>query len=119
KQKYLYIAEPQNDFVFAVICEEVGLIGAMLVVAMFVFFVWRGFSVSLANPNRFCKLVGIGITAQIGFQMLLNICVVTNMVPNTGISLPFFSYGGTSLMMLLLEIGVLLAISRTSPNKII
>ena len=119
KQKYLYIAEPQNDFVFAVICEEIGLVGAMLVVAMFVFFIWRGFSISLSNPNRFYKLVGIGITAQIGFQMLLNICVVTNMVPNTGISLPFFSYGGTSLMMLLLEIGVLLAISRTSPNKIV
>lgn len=119
KQKYLYIAEPQNDFIFAVICEELGLIGALLVISLFVFFVWRGFAVSLANPDRFCKLVGIGITSQIGFQMLLNICVVTNLVPNTGISLPFFSYGGTSLMMLLTEIGVLLAISRTSPNKVI
>ncbi len=119
KQKYLYISEPQNDFIFAVICEELGLIGAMLIILMFVFFVWRGFTVSLANPDRFCRLVGIGITSQIGFQMILNICVVTKMVPNTGISLPFFSYGGTSLMMLLTEIGVLLAISRTSPNKVV
>ena len=119
KQKYLYISEPQNDFIFAVICEEVGLVGAMLIILLFVLFVWRGFAVSLANPDRFCKLVGVGITSQIGFQMILNICVVTKMVPNTGISLPFFSYGGTSLMMLLVEIGVLLAISRTSPNKVI
>lgn len=119
KQKYLYISEPQNDFIFAVICEEVGLVGAMLIILMFVLFVWRGFAISLSNPDRFSKLVGIGITSQIGFQMILNICVVTKMVPNTGISLPFFSYGGTSLMMLLTEIGVLLAISRSSPNKVI
>ncbi len=119
KQKYLYISEPQNDFIFAVICEEVGLVGAMLIILLFVLFVWRGFAISLANPDRFSKLVGIGITSQIGFQMILNICVVTKMVPNTGISLPFFSYGGTSLMMLLMEIGVLLAISRSSPNKVI
>lgn len=119
KQKYLYISEPQNDFIFAVICEEVGLVGAMLIILLFVLFVWRGFAISLSNPDRFSKLVGIGITSQIGFQMILNICVVTKMVPNTGISLPFFSYGGTSLMMLLMEIGVLLAISRSSPNKVI
>ena len=77
-----------------------------------------GFAVSIANPDRFQKFVGIGITSQIGYQMILNIMVVTNMVPNTGISLPFFSSGGTSLTMLLAEIGVLLAISRSSPNKI-
>ncbi len=119
RQKYLYISEPQNDFIFAVICEELGLVGALAIVLLFVLFVWRGLALSISHPDRFCKLVGIGITAQIGFQTLLNICVVTNMVPNTGISLPFFSYGGTSLVMLLVEVGILLAISRRSPNKII
>ncbi|MBE6760349.1 MAG: putative lipid II flippase FtsW [Ruminococcaceae bacterium] len=117
RQKYLYISEPQNDFVFSVVCEELGFIGAALVIALFVVFVWRGFTVSVNNPNRFCKLLGIGITAQVGWQALLNMAVVTKMVPNTGISLPFFSYGGTSLVMLLLEMGVLLAISRGSTAK--
>lgn len=119
RQKYLYISEPQNDFIFAVICEEVGLVGASLIVLLFVLFVWRGFSISLSNPDRFSRFLGIGITSQIGFQALLNICVVTKIVPNTGISLPFFSSGGTSLLMLLAEIGVLLAVSRRSPNKVI
>lgn len=118
RQKYMYIAEPQNDFIFAVVCEEVGLVGAILIILVFVAFIWRGFSISVANPDRFQRFLGIGITSQIGYQMILNIAVVTNLVPNTGISLPFFSSGGTSLIMLLAEIGVLLAISRTSPNKI-
>ena len=118
RQKYMYIAEPQNDFIFAVVCEEVGLVGAIIIILIFVAFVWRGFALSVANPDRFRRFVGIGITSQIGYQMLLNVAVVTNMVPNTGISLPFFSYGGTSIIMLLAEIGVLLAISRSSPNKV-
>lgn len=117
RQKYLYISEPQNDFVFAVVCEELGFIGAALVIALFLVFVWRGFTVSVNNPNRFCKMLGIGITAQVGWQALLNMAVVTKMVPNTGISLPFFSYGGTSLVMLLFEMGILLAISRGSTAK--
>ncbi len=118
RQKYMYIAEPQNDFIFSVVCEEVGLVGAIIIILIFVAFIWRGFSLSVANPDRFQKFVGIGITSQVGYQMMLNIAVVTNMVPNTGISLPFFSSGGTSILMLLAEIGVLLAISRESPNKI-
>ena len=118
RQKYMYIAEPQNDFVFSVVCEEIGLVGAVLIILLFVAFIWRGYAVSVANQNRFQKFVGIGITSQIGYQMILNVAVVSNLVPNTGISLPFFSYGGTSLLMLMIEIGVLLAISRTSPNKI-
>lgn len=118
RQKYMYIAEPQNDFIFAVICEELGLVGAIVIILIFVAFIWRGFVLSVANPDRFQKFVGIGITAQIGYQMILNVAVVSNLVPNTGISLPFFSSGGTSLLMLLAEIGVLLAISRSSPNKI-
>ncbi len=117
RQKYLYISEPQNDFVFAVVCEELGFIGAALVIALFVAFVWRGLTVSSKNPNRFCRLLGIGITAQVGWQALLNMAVVTKVIPNTGISLPFFSYGGTSLVMLLFEMGVLLAISRGSTAK--
>jgi len=117
RQKYLYISEPQNDFVYAVVCEELGFIGAALVIALFVVFVWRGFTVSVNHPNRFCKLLGIGITAQVGWQALLNMAVVTKVVPNTGISLPFFSYGGTSLVMLLFEMGVLLAVSRGSTAK--
>lgn len=119
RQKYLYISEPQNDFIFAVVCEELGLVGASVIVLLFALFVWRGFAVSISNPDKFSRFLGIGITSQIGFQALLNFCVVTKMVPNTGISLPFFSYGGTSLLMLLAEIGVLLAISRRSPNKVI
>ena len=117
RQKYLYISEPQNDFVFAVVCEELGFIGATAIIALFVAFVWRGFVVSYNHPNRFCKLLGIGITSQVGWQALLNVAVVTKVMPNTGISLPFFSYGGTSLIMLLAEMGVLLAISRGSTAK--
>lgn len=119
RQKYMYIAEPQNDFIFAVVCEELGLVGAVVIILIFVAFIWRGFVLSVANPDRFQRFVGIGITAQIGYQMILNVAVVSNLVPNTGISLPFFSSGGTSLLMLLAEIGVLLAISRSSPNKIV
>ena len=118
RQKFMYIAEPQNDFIFAVVCEELGLIGASVIILIFAVFIWRGFAVSLANPDRFQRFVGIGITSQVGYQMILNIAVVSNLVPNTGISLPFFSYGGTSLIMLLAEMGVLLSISRRSPNKI-
>lgn len=117
RQKYLYISEPQNDFVFAVICEELGFVGAVLIILLFMAFVWRGLSISVANPNRFSKLLGIGITSQVGWQVILNIAVVTKTIPNTGISLPFFSYGGTSLVMLLAEMGVLLAISRNSLIK--
>lgn len=117
RQKYLYISAPQNDFIFAVICEELGFVGAVLILGLFLVFVWRGFTVSLAAPGRFQKLLGIGITAQIGWQALFNIGVVTRVLPNTGISLPFFSYGGSSLLMLLFEMGILLSISRNSTIK--
>lgn len=117
RQKYLYISEPQNDFVFSVVCEELGFIGATLIIILFLAFIWRGFIVSVNNTNRFCKLLGIGITSQVGWQAFLNMAVVTKMIPNTGISLPFFSAGGSSLVMLLLEMGVLLSISRHSTVK--
>lgn len=119
RQKYMYIAEPQNDFVFSVVSEEVGLVGAVLIILLFVFFIWRGFVISVTNQDRFQRFMGIGITLQVGYQMILNVAVVSNLVPNTGISLPFFSYGGTSLLMLMFEMGVLLAISRSSTNRTI
>lgn len=117
RQKYLYISEPQNDFVFAVVCEELGFVGAVLIILLFLAFVWRGFTISISAPDRFSRLLGIGITAQVGWQALLNIAVVTKTIPNTGISLPFFSSGGTALVMLLLQMGVLLSISRRSTYK--
>ncbi len=114
RQKYLFLPEPQNDFIFAVICEELGFIGATIIMLLFVMLIVRGFTISLNCKDRFGTLVGIGLTAQVGVQALLNIAVVTNTLPNTGISLPFFSYGGTSLLMLLAQMGVVLAISRNS-----
>lgn len=119
RQKYLYISEPQNDFIFAVVGEELGFVGAVAIMIIFALFVWRGLTVSMANPDRFARLMGIGITAQIGWQTLLNIAVVTRALPNTGISLPFFSYGGTALVMLLFSVGLLLSVSRGSTKKTI
>ena len=114
RQKYLYLPEPQNDFIFAIVCEELGFIGALLVIVLFALFIWRGIYIALNARDRFGMMLGIGITFQFGIQAILNICVVTNTIPNTGISLPFFSYGGTALVMLLAEMGVLLSISRHS-----
>lgn len=114
QQKYLYLPEPQNDFIFAIVCEELGLIGAILVITLFVLLVYRGFSIANQAPDKFGAMLAIGITVQIGIQALLNIAVVTNAIPNTGISLPFFSYGGTALLMQLAEMGILLNISRHS-----
>ncbi len=112
RQKYLYLPEPQNDFIFAIVCEELGFIGAILIIGLFILFIYRGFTIATKAKDKFGMLVAVGITAQIGLQALLNIGVVSNAVPNTGISLPFFSYGGTALIMQLCEIGVLLNISR-------
>lgn len=114
RQKYLYIPEPQNDFIFAVVCEELGFIGAVVILLLFAALVWRGMIISIRAKDKFGVLLGIGLTAQVGLQVLLNIAVVTNTMPNTGISLPFFSYGGTSLLMLLAQMGIVLSISRTS-----
>ena len=114
KQKYLYLPEPQNDFIFAIVCEELGFIGAIMIILLFAMLIWRGVYVSINAKDRFGTLLGLGITFTVGIQTVLNICVVTNAIPNTGISLPFFSYGGTSLVMLLCQMGVLLSISRHS-----
>ena len=117
RQKYLYIPEPQNDFVFAVVCEELGFIGALIVIILFALFIWRGVYIALHARDRFGTMLALGITFQFGIQAILNICVVTNTIPNTGISLPFFSYGGTALIMLLAEMGVLLSVSRHSNTE--
>ena len=114
RQKYLYIPEPYNDFIFSVVCEELGFIRALLILVLFAMLVWRGIIIPMKAKDRFGTLLGIGLTAQVGLQVILNIFVVTNTMPNTGISLPFFSYGGTSLVMLLTQIGIVLSISRSS-----
>ena len=112
RQKYLYLPEPQNDFIFAIVVEELGLIGATIILLIFALLVWRGITLSLRAKDKFGKLLGIGLTSQIGIQVVLNILVITDWLPNTGISLPFFSYGGSSLIMLLAQMGIVLSISR-------
>ena len=114
RQKYLFIPEPQNDFIFSVVCEELGFIGALIILLLFAMLIWRGIIVSMRARDKFGALLGIGLTAQVGLQVILNIFVVTNTIPNTGISLPFFSYGGTALVMLLAQMGIVLSISRTA-----
>ena len=114
RQKYLFLPEPQNDFIFAIVCEELGFIGATLIIMLFALLIWRGFVIGMRAKDRFGSYIAFGLTAQIALQVILNIAVATNTMPNTGIGLPFFSYGGTSLMMLLGQVGVLLNISRQS-----
>ncbi len=114
RQKYLYLPEPQNDFVFAIVCEELGFIGASIILVLFATLVWRGISISIRAKDRFGTLLGLGLIMQVGIQVILNISVVTGTAPNTGISLPFFSYGGTSLLMLLAQMGIILSISRSA-----
>ena len=114
RQKYLYLPEPQNDFIFAIVCEELGLVGAVIILLIFALLVWRGVIISLRARDRFGKLLGIGLISHIGLQVVLNILVITDWLPNTGISLPFFSYGGSSLLTLMFEMGVILSVSRTS-----
>lgn len=111
-QKFLWVSEPQNDFIFAIVCEELGLIGALTIILLFILFVASGFSIAMRAPDKFSSLVVIGITLQFGAQALLNIAVVTNAMPTTGISLPFFSAGGSATLMQLAQMGVVLNISR-------
>ncbi len=114
RQKYLWVPEPHNDFIFSIVCEELGLIGAVVIILIFCLLVWRGFYIAMHSKDKFGALLAIGLTFQVGLQAMLNIWVVTNTIPNTGISLPFFSYGGTSLVILLAEMGIVLAVSRGS-----
>lgn len=112
RQKYQYLPEAQNDYVFAILCEEFGFVGAVTVILLFCLLIFRGFYIAAKAKDKFGMLIAVGFTMHIGLQALLNIAVVTKAIPPTGISLPFFSYGGTALMMQLAEMGVLLNISR-------
>ena len=112
RQKYLWVPEPHNDFIFSITCEELGLVGAMVIICLFAVLVWRGFTIAMRAADKYGSLFAIGLTFQVGLQAMLNIWVVTNTIPNTGISLPFFSYGGTSLLILLAEMGIVLSVSR-------
>lgn len=112
RQKYLYLPEPHNDFIFSIVCEELGLVGAIIIILLFCLLVWRGFTIAMHAKDKFGSLMAVGLTFQVGLQAMLNIWVVTNTIPNTGISLPFFSYGGTSLLILLAEMGIVLSVSR-------
>ena len=112
-----YVSEAHNDFIFTIWCEEMGFVGAVILIALYGFFIWRGFVIAKSAPDTFSSLTAFGINFQVGIQAALNILVVTDILPNTGVSLPFFSYGGSSLIMLMLEMGVLLSISRHSYQK--
>ena len=116
-QKYMYVSEPQNDMIFSIVCEELGFAGATLIILLFVLLVYRGVVIGLNAKTRFSTLLAMGLVFQVGLQVLLNIAVASDSIPNTGISLPFFSYGGTSLVMLLAEMGIVLSVSREGRLK--
>lgn len=114
RQKQLYVPEPQNDFIFSIVCEELGFVGATIIVIIFMLLLVRGVQIAMRAKDKFGSMLALGLTIQVALQALLNIMVVTNTIPNTGISLPFFSYGGSSLVMLLAQMGVVLNVSRQS-----
>ena len=116
-QKYTYLPEPYNDFIFAIICEELGFVGATLIIALFAALLFRGIKIALNAPDIFGMLTVVGIMSQVGIQAVFNIAVVTSSIPNTGVTLPFFSYGGTALLVLLMEMGIVLNISRYSGKR--
>ncbi len=114
RQKYLYLPKPQNDYVFSIVAEELGFIGCVIVLGLFLFLIYRGFVIAMRCKDRFGSLIAFGITFRLALQVLLNIAVVTNAIPCTGISLPFFSSGGTALFVQLVEMGIVLSVSRNS-----
>lgn len=116
-QKHMYVSQPQNDFIFVIVCEELGFIGAVAAILLFALLVWRGLVIAMNAPDVYSQLLVMGIIGKIAVQSVLNIAVVTNSIPNTGISLPFFSYGGSSLIVLLAEMGIVLSISRYSKHQ--
>ena len=113
----MYISEPQNDFILATWAEEMGLVGVLLIVLLFIILIWRGFSIATKAQDLYGALIASGITAMIGIQAIFNIAVVSSSMPVTGISLPFCSYGGTSLLVLLMAVGLLLSVSRTAKSR--
>lgn len=116
-QKYLYLPEPQNDFIFSVLAEELGFVGCVFVIILFAILIWRAILIAMKAPDMFGSLIAVGVATLIAVQVIINIAVVTSSMPATGMPLPFFSYGGTSLFILLCEIGVLLNISRAANAK--
>ena len=114
RQKFGYVSQPQNDFIFAIVCEELGFVGAALVIGLVLALLLRGYRIASRAPDKFSSLVVYGLVTKVALQTVLNIAVVTNSMPNTGISLPFFSSGGTSLAMQIFEMGIVLSISRYS-----
>ncbi len=118
-QKQLWLPEPQNDFIFAIVCEELGFVGGIAVIVLFLALMWRGFAIAKKAPDTFSSMLVTGMVAKVGIQALLNIAVVTTVMPTTGIALPFFSYGGTALVIQLMEMGIVLSVSRyTSQEKV-
>ena len=115
RQKFMFLPEEHNDFIFAVVCEELGLVGATLIMILFALLIIRGYWLAIHAKDRFGSLLIVGVTTQIALQTFLNIAVVTGLIPATGISLPFFSYGGTALAIQLVEVGVVLSVSRQIP----
>ena len=115
RQKHLYLPEEHNDYIFAIVCEELGFIGAMLILCLFILLIIRGYWLAMNANDKFSSLITIGITSLLALQVFLNVAVVTNLLPATGISLPFFSYGGTALWIQLVQIGIILAVSREIP----
>ena len=116
RQKFLYLPEEHNDYIFAIVCEELGYIGALLILVLFALLIIRGFWLALHARDKYSSLITIGITSLLAIQVFLNVAVVTNLLPATGISLPFFSYGGTALWLQLLQMGIILAVSRDIPE---
>lgn len=117
RQKYLYLPEEHNDFIFPVVCEELGFVGAIAILILFALLVIRGYWLAMHMRDRYSFLVTAGITTLLAIQVILNVAVVTNLVPCTGISLPFFSYGGTALLIQLAEMGIVLSASRDIPVR--
>lgn len=115
RQKFMFLPEEHNDFIFSIVCEELGLVGATLIMALFALLIVRGYWIALHARDRFGSLLAVGVTTQVALQVFLNIAVVSNLIPNTGISLPFFSYGGTALLVQLAEMGLVLSVSRQMP----
>ena len=119
RQKYLYLPEEHNDYIFAIVCEELGFVGAVLILLLFALLILRGYWISMHARDRFGALLSAGLITLIGLQVLLNIGVVTNLLPSTGISLPFFSYGGTALLVNLAQMGMILSVSRQNTNRLV
>jgi len=118
RQKYLYLPEPHNDFIFAIVCEELGFIGAIIIVILFAMLIWRGYLIAMRAPDKLGCMIAAGVTTHFALQIVLNLMVVTGVLPVTGVSLPLFSYGGTALIMQLFEIGLILSVSKgiTAPK---